>query len=94
MIPLLSQDTDLAEVLLACTEGRLNQVNISVTPGFACTVVIAVQGYPESYFQGDLVEFDETTDGRRIISARQFFEDKLTRCSLRSPDFPCWNEAD
>lgn len=94
MIPLLSQDTDLAEVLLACTEGRLNQVNISVTPGFACNVVVAVQGYPDSYYQGDLVEFEETPDGRRIISVRQFFEDTLTRCSFRSPDFPRWNEAD
>ncbi|MCJ1349790.1 hypothetical protein MMC31_008031, partial [Peltigera leucophlebia] len=69
MIPLLSQDTDLAEVLLACTEGRLNQVNISVTPGFACNVVVAVQGYPESYFQGDLVEFEETPAGVLIFHA-------------------------
>lgn len=57
MIPLLSQDTDLAEVLLACTEGRLNQVNISITPGFACNVAVAVEGYPESYRQGDVVEW-------------------------------------
>lgn len=40
MFPLLSQDTDLAEVLLACTEGRLNEVNICITPGFACNVIV------------------------------------------------------
>lgn len=50
MILLLSQDTDLAKVLLACTKKRLNQVNISVTPGFACNVVVAIQGYPDSYY--------------------------------------------
>jgi phosphoribosylamine--glycine ligase / phosphoribosylformylglycinamidine cyclo-ligase len=70
MIPLLSQDTDLAEVLLACTEGRLNQVNISITPGFACNVVVAAEGYPESYRQGDLVEFDKTPAGKRITILR------------------------
>lgn len=94
MIPLLSQDTDLAEDLLNCTEGRLNQVNISIKLGFACNVVVAVQGYLESYSQGDLVKFEETLAGRTIIYVRQVFETKLTRCSFRSPDFSCWNEAD
>lgn len=40
MFPLLSQDTDLAEVLLACTEGRLNEVNICIAPGFTCNVIV------------------------------------------------------
>jgi len=68
LIPLLSQDTDLAEVLLACTEGRLNLVKIGVTPGFACNVVIAAEGYLESYRQGDLIEFKDTSAGKRTIS--------------------------
>lgn len=63
VIPLLSQDTDLAEVLLACTKGRLDQVPINITPGFACNVVIASDGYPDSYTQNELVEFGSTPEG-------------------------------
>lgn len=63
VVPLLSQDTDLAEVLLACTQGRLDQVEISITPGFACNVVIAAGGYPDSYTKGDSVEFRSTPEG-------------------------------
>jgi len=68
IIPLLSQDTDLAEVLLAYTEGRLNLVKIGVTPGFTCNVIIAAEGYPESYRQGDLIEIKDTPAGNRTIS--------------------------
>ncbi|KAI8721087.1 Phosphoribosylamine--glycine ligase [Fusarium sp. LHS14.1] len=46
---LLSEDTDLAAVLLACTSGNLGQVNLSIRSGFACNVVVASQGYPWKY---------------------------------------------
>lgn len=49
---LLSEDTDLAAVLLACTSGTLSQVNLGIRPGFACNVVVASQGYPGKYATG------------------------------------------
>jgi phosphoribosylamine--glycine ligase/phosphoribosylformylglycinamidine cyclo-ligase len=49
MIPLLDDKTDLAEVFLACTKGKLNQVHIGILPAFACNVVVAAGGYPVSY---------------------------------------------
>ncbi|KAI8677135.1 Phosphoribosylamine--glycine ligase [Fusarium sp. Ph1] len=49
---LLSEDTDLAVVLLACTSGTLSQVNLSIRSGFACNVVVASQGYPGKYVTG------------------------------------------
>lgn len=54
VLPLLSDDTDLAQVMLACAEHRLDSVKIEVKPDtYATTVVMAAGGYPESYKKGD-----------------------------------------
>ncbi|UPK89142.1 hypothetical protein LCI18_000077 [Fusarium solani-melongenae] len=49
---LLSEDTDLTDVLLACTSGTLDQFSLDIRPGFACNVVVASQGYPGKYATG------------------------------------------
>jgi phosphoribosylamine--glycine ligase/phosphoribosylformylglycinamidine cyclo-ligase len=49
---LLLPNTDLAKVLLACTNGGLADVDINVCPGFACNVTVAAGGYPERYLTG------------------------------------------
>ncbi len=50
VLPMLNGD--LAEIMLACTEGRLTDSLISVHPGAAATVVMASPGYPGSYPKG------------------------------------------
>jgi phosphoribosylamine--glycine ligase/phosphoribosylformylglycinamidine cyclo-ligase len=52
LLPLISSDTDLAEIMLACTEGRLDFVQVKVDPKFSATVVVAAGGYPGSYAKG------------------------------------------
>lgn len=52
VLPLLSDDTDLAEIMLACAKGYLSSVNISILPKFSATVVVAAGGYPGSYAKG------------------------------------------
>ncbi|ORX57459.1 phosphoribosylamine--glycine ligase [Hesseltinella vesiculosa] len=53
VLPLLSDDTDLAEIMLACCEGRLDAVPVSVKQGYAAaTVVMASGGYPNAYPKG------------------------------------------
>lgn len=49
ILPLLSDDSDLAEICLACAEGRLDSVRIEFKKAFAATVVAAAHGYPGSY---------------------------------------------
>ena len=44
VLPLL--ESDLAEVALACTQGRLADTTLEIAPGAACTVVAAAPGYP------------------------------------------------
>ncbi|EXJ90856.1 phosphoribosylamine-glycine ligase [Capronia coronata CBS 617.96] len=67
IIPLLGSDVDLALVLLACTKERLHEMQISFSPGFACNVVVAAGGYPESFRSGDIVEFEEPLPGDCLI---------------------------
>ncbi|KAM6526902.1 hypothetical protein FSOLCH5_002981 [Fusarium solani] len=69
---LLSEDTDLAAVLLACTSGTLSQANLSMRSGFACNVVIASQGYPGKYVTGVLITLQTCPDGVQVFHAGPF----------------------
>ncbi len=50
VLPLLK--SDLAEILLACAEGRLDEMNIEWSDGAAVCVVLASGGYPGDYKTG------------------------------------------
>ncbi|KAI0652094.1 aminoimidazole ribonucleotide synthetase [Trametes meyenii] len=52
LVLLLDPATDLASVLLACAEHRLDSVEVKTRPGYGVSVVLASQGYPGSYAKG------------------------------------------
>ncbi|KAI0034139.1 phosphoribosylglycinamide synthetase [Vararia minispora EC-137] len=52
---LLDDQADLAAIMLACVEHRLDSVSISVKPGFAVSVVLASAGYPGNYAKGKVI---------------------------------------
>lgn len=58
LMALLSDDTDLAELMLACIERRLDCVKFEMKKQAAVTVVLAAKGYPGSYPKGDVITFD------------------------------------
>ncbi|QYS92705.1 Glycinamide ribonucleotide synthetase [Trichoderma simmonsii] len=58
MMLLLSQNTDLAAVLLACTQGTLKDAYLGVRLGYACNVVISSAGYPGPYSTGKPIRLD------------------------------------
>lgn len=53
ILPLL--ETSLAEVLLACVVGRLDQIQLRWRQGAAACVVLAAGGYPGHYRKGDII---------------------------------------
>ncbi|MBL8091749.1 MAG: phosphoribosylamine--glycine ligase [Anaerolineales bacterium] len=55
VLPLL--ETDLIEILEACIDGKLKDVNIKWKDGAAVCVVLASKGYPEKAENGKLVTF-------------------------------------
>ncbi|KAI5836496.1 aminoimidazole ribonucleotide synthetase [Schizophyllum commune Tattone D] len=59
---LLEESTDLASILLACAERRLDNVSIDIRPGYAVSVILASAGYPGSYPKGKTITIDETPD--------------------------------
>lgn len=64
LLPLLSEKTDLAEIMMACVENRLEEVSIQVEPKSCVTVVTASGGYPGPYRRGDEVHIGPPSDGR------------------------------
>ncbi|KAI9291293.1 phosphoribosylamine--glycine ligase [Neoconidiobolus thromboides FSU 785] len=63
VLPLLK--TDLAEIMLACTEQRLDTINIEFNQGFATTVIVASGGYPNQYKKG--IEIDINVNEKDVI---------------------------
>ncbi|KAM5351435.1 hypothetical protein ACJ41O_004158 [Fusarium nematophilum] len=66
---LLSEDTDLAAVLLACTSGRLQGAEIKLRPGYACNVVVASGGYPGTYATGKRIALEPSFEHGRVFHA-------------------------
>lgn len=70
LLPLLSDDTDLAEVMVACTEHWLDGVtNFKVEPKFATTVIAVAEGYPGSYAKGRPITLDPVPADTMIFHA-------------------------
>jgi len=44
--------SDLVDLLLGCAQGTLDQVELTIDPKSACTVVMVSGGYPENYQKG------------------------------------------
>ncbi|KAG2190073.1 hypothetical protein INT46_000273 [Mucor plumbeus] len=75
VLPLLSDDTDLAEILLACVEGRLDAVSITTKKAFAATVIIASGGYPGSYTKGKTITLPENSNDVTVFHAGTTIKD-------------------
>ncbi|KAI9277594.1 phosphoribosylglycinamide synthetase [Sporodiniella umbellata] len=69
VLPLLSESTDLADILLACTEGRLDAVQITLKNAFAATVILASGGYPGRYAKGKKIQLPENTADITVFHA-------------------------
>ncbi|THH33489.1 hypothetical protein EUX98_g684 [Antrodiella citrinella] len=56
---LLADNADLASIILACVDRRLDAIHIGVRPGSAVSVILASQGYPGSYAKGLKIDIGE-----------------------------------
>ncbi|KJX96678.1 phosphoribosylamine-glycine ligase like protein [Zymoseptoria brevis] len=61
--------SDLAELIVACTNGTLSSKTIEVASGSACTVVLAAGGYPESPKTGFEMTVKEPQNGINYFHA-------------------------
>ncbi|CAK1365629.1 unnamed protein product [Cercospora beticola] len=54
--------SDLAELMLAATNGTLSSQSIDIAPLSACTVVVAAGGYPGSYPKGTPMQVEKVNE--------------------------------
>uniref|UniRef100_A0A8H7TSM5 phosphoribosylformylglycinamidine cyclo-ligase n=1 Tax=Bionectria ochroleuca TaxID=29856 RepID=A0A8H7TSM5_BIOOC len=69
VLPLLSADTDLAEIMLACANGYLDNCNLTIENKFSATVVLAAGGYPGPYAKGTPMNLQQPPTGSTIFHA-------------------------
>lgn len=67
VLPLLK--SDLLEIMLAVSEGRLEKEQVKFMDGAACCVVLASDGYPKKYQTGYTIELPKEGDGEYIYIA-------------------------
>lgn len=76
VLPLL--ESDLLEIMIAVSEGRLKDVEVKFSKGSACCVVMASKGYPEKYDSGYEITLPETEKGEEIyVAGAKLEKDKL-----------------
>jgi phosphoribosylamine--glycine ligase/phosphoribosylformylglycinamidine cyclo-ligase len=69
VLPLLSADTDLADIMLACANGYLDNCKLTIENKFSATVVLASGGYPGSYPKGKAMSVQTPPTGCTIFHA-------------------------
>jgi len=75
LLPLMSQDTDLAEIMVACTEGWLSELAVKVDDKFSVTVVVAAGGYPGPYPKGTPMDVSTPPADTNIFHAGTTIKD-------------------
>jgi phosphoribosylamine--glycine ligase / phosphoribosylformylglycinamidine cyclo-ligase len=76
LLPLLSEDTDLARVMVACTEHWLDGVDLKIEPKFATTVVACAEGYPGPYAKHRPITLQKTASDTMVFQAGTIQSDK------------------
>ena len=67
VLPLLSEDTDLAEIMLAAAKGYLDSVKIKIDDRFSATVVVAAGGYPGPYAKGKPITLAPVSESEFLL---------------------------
>jgi phosphoribosylamine--glycine ligase len=75
VLPLL--EGDLLEIMMACTNGTLSDVNVKFSDGAACCVVMASEGYPGKYKTGYEITRKGEIDGDVYVAGAKLENGKL-----------------
>ena len=75
VLPLL--ESDLLDIMLACTEGRLRDADVRFSDKCSCCVVKASRGYPEKYDTGYEITVDGKPDAEIYIAGAKLEDGRL-----------------
>ncbi|KAI8929459.1 phosphoribosylglycinamide synthetase [Entophlyctis helioformis] len=67
VLPLLDDHCDLADIMMACAQRRLDSVPVAFKRAFAATVVGAAKGYPGTYEKGKAITIPAGLDSNVTV---------------------------
>ena len=70
---------DLLDILRKCFDNKLSEVKLDIKDGYTTTVILASEGYPESYEKGDTISNLEEKNNSQIFHAGTINEDKKVK---------------
>lgn len=75
VLPLL--ESDLLEIMMACTNGTLDKVNVRFSNKSACCVVMASNGYPSKYDSGFEITYESNLNAEIYVAGAKLDGEKL-----------------
>jgi phosphoribosylamine--glycine ligase/phosphoribosylformylglycinamidine cyclo-ligase len=73
LLPLLK--SDLAEVMKACIEGRLDEVDIEMDSKFSAVVIVSAGGYPGKYAGDDKIDMEHRHSVKGALPLRKIIDE-------------------
>jgi phosphoribosylamine-glycine ligase len=87
LFPLLDDASDLADIMIACTEAQLERVHMEFQRKAAVSLVVASSGYLGAYRVGEIIDFGALPQGKKL--SPWFPGYSLTKRSHRCVGLPC-----
>ncbi len=69
-------NNDLLDIIIKCFNNKLSEVELDIKDGYTTTVILASEGYPESYDKGDVISNLEEKNNSQIFHAGTINEDE------------------
>ena len=73
VLPLL--DSDLLEIMMACTNGTLDKTEVKFSDKSACCVIMASDGYPQKYASGFEITMDAKVKDSVYVAGAKLSDD-------------------
>ena len=70
---------DLLDIIGRCFDNKLSEVKLDIKDGYTTTVILASEGYPESYEKGDTISNLEEKNNSQIFHAGTINEDEKVK---------------
>ena len=75
VLPLL--ESDLLDIMKACSDGTLADTEVKFSDGSACCVIMASDGYPQKYASGFEITVDEGCEAEVYVAGAKLEDGKL-----------------
>tara|TARA_B100001057_G_scaffold248965_2_gene249204 strand:- start:36408 stop:37682 length:1275 start_codon:yes stop_codon:yes gene_type:complete len=72
-------NNDLLDIIIKCFDNKLSEVKLDIKDGYTTTVILASEGYPESYEKGDTISNLEEKKKNQIFHAGTINEDEKVK---------------